>query len=53
LAAGRSGETIKIADERKESGSKTLSIGVTLVNKDIARSMLGMVSARNSAKSPC
>jgi hypothetical protein len=53
LAAGRSGETLKIADERKESGSKTLSIGVTLVNKDIARSMLGMVSARNSAKSPC
>jgi hypothetical protein len=53
LAAERSGETIKIADERKESGIKTLSIGVTLVNKEIARYMLGMVSARNSAKLPC
>lgn len=53
LAAERSGETIKIADERKESGTKTLSIGVTLVNKEIARYMLGMVSARNIANIPC
>jgi hypothetical protein len=43
LAAKRSGETIKISDDKLAPDKmKTISIGVTLVSKDVSRTLVGL-----------
>lgn len=48
LAAERSGETMKITDETEQLAAGSVSIGVTVVNKETARYMSGMVSMQRN-----
>eukprot|EP00980_Cylindrotheca_fusiformis_P011656 scaffold2751_cov131-Cylindrotheca_fusiformis.AAC.23 len=51
LAAERSGETLKISGERFNKATKTVSIGVTVVDKETARLISNMVRARSNLSS--